>query len=301
MAQVVIRSVHERTESLCTKLLNEVFHKKNITVIHEYPFSKALRKSFEIGIDSEKEWLLCIDADVLISKEGISTLLEKTRDVHENLFGFQGTVIDKFFAGSRGAGNHLYRSALLPKAIEQLSPEEVIRPENYVISRMQNLGFIYEQINITVGLHDFQQYYKDIYRKFIIHANKHTRYLDTFMPYWEKLSKTDMDFEVALLGLEDAQKISSKVTTDARLFPLKAESTHIGNKITEKSALSYSSNSMQLIENFINNFLPPREYYRFLDLASTTSINIPNKLPRRIEEGKTNIKRLYKKQLQLDI
>ena len=48
---VVIRSAGERTEELCRYLAAQQVPEENVVVIREHPFSRAVLKSFEVGLD----------------------------------------------------------------------------------------------------------------------------------------------------------------------------------------------------------------------------------------------------------
>ena len=64
---VVIRSVKERTEELCKKLiLQQGIPEENLFIIHERPFSRAMRVGYQLGIDRNLPWTLYIDADVFL-------------------------------------------------------------------------------------------------------------------------------------------------------------------------------------------------------------------------------------------
>src|SRR5688500_11028606 len=94
---VVVRSADERTTDLCSSLLKDFFSGQFIHVLKTSPFSKAIVESWRIGIEAKKEWVLCIDADVLISPHGMQNLLEKADGLPPDTFEIQGLVLDKFF------------------------------------------------------------------------------------------------------------------------------------------------------------------------------------------------------------
>src|SRR5687767_7506139 len=95
-----------------------------------FPFSKAVEEGFTIALKRKKPWLLCIDADVLVSENGVNQLLKVAASAGESVFEVQGLVLDKFFKIYRPAGNHLYRTRYVERA-RQLIPIEgsSLRPE----------------------------------------------------------------------------------------------------------------------------------------------------------------------------
>ena len=200
---VIIRSVGERTEALCKKLiLEQGVPEENVVIVKEAPFSAAMKKSFQIGIELRLPWTFCVDADVLLRPDSIKQLLGFADKQKNNVAEIQGLVLDKFFGGPRPAGNHLYRTSLLEKVIEKIPREGIsIRPEYYTLNRMKKAGYPWYNISLLVGLHDFEQYNLDIFRKCMVHAYKHLGWMEVFVPYWQKSMKQDNDYHVALSGL----------------------------------------------------------------------------------------------------
>ena len=85
---VIIRSAGERTVEYCKYLLSRQATEENIVIIEETPFSAAIKKSFQIGIDRGYKWTLCIDADVLVKDGIVHKMMEYTKTVDENFWEF---------------------------------------------------------------------------------------------------------------------------------------------------------------------------------------------------------------------
>src|SRR6056297_1819677 len=118
---VIIRAAGERTEELCKKLiLEQGIAEEYVKIIHEVPFSAALKKSYELGIESGKKWTFCVDADVLLRPHSVRKLTELADKQPENVCEIQGYMMDKFFGGIRRGGVHLYRSSLLPLVLQNI-------------------------------------------------------------------------------------------------------------------------------------------------------------------------------------
>lgn len=200
---VIIRSSDERTISLCQKIAEEIFESHCI-LINEKPFAKALKVSLLSGIDSKKEWLICVDADVLLYKDGVEKLAQKMLTTKENVFEIQGRIVDKFFPTPKKGGIHAYRIKHLPKAIpllDQIITDSTQRPEKTLIMKMDSMGYKHQSIDIIIGTHDFEQYNQDIYRKGYFHAQKHVEHLPSLIPFWKKNALHDSDFAIVLKGL----------------------------------------------------------------------------------------------------
>jgi hypothetical protein len=200
---VIIRSVGERTENLCKSLiLEQGVPEEQIVIVNEVPFSAAMRKAFEIGIQRNLKWTLCVDADVLLRSNSITELLILAENQEAHVCEIQGLIIDKFANRIRAAGNHLYRTSLLPKVLEQIPAEGIdLRPEFHTLNRMASFGYPWKEFKIVIGLHDFEQSYQDIFRKCYVHAHKNIHVLPVFIAHWRKHINEDFDYKIALIGL----------------------------------------------------------------------------------------------------
>lgn len=212
----VIRTVGERTFPLCHSLLQQSFAVEDIAVVQEKPFSKALQKSFLEGINSGSEWVLVLDADVLITADYIPDALALLNAAPPNLFVLQCLVCDKFFGVLRPAGNHIYRTSLLREALACI-PEEgkSLRPESDTISAMVQKGYLFWQKPILAGLHDFEQYHSDIAKKCFLQARKHTDYLPEILKMWCSFAAEDSDFQVAIDAAKAGLRYNGTVFVDS--------------------------------------------------------------------------------------
>ena len=140
------------------------------------------------------------------------------------------------FTVPKKAGVRLYRTSLFSNAIECIPADGAYqRPETHVRDQMALLGYPSIYKRVTVGLHDFEQYYRDLYRKAFVHAHKHdreTRYLE---PLWQRLSDRDPDYEVALCGIRDGRSFKGIVPLDVRCFPREISSVLHVQGFQEKS------------------------------------------------------------------
>lgn len=235
---VIIRSSGERTLSYCKKLLTLQIPEQQIVVVEEAPFSATLKKSFQIGIVRGLKWTLCIDADVLVKADAVSRLLEHAEKTKEEMFEIQGLVLDKFFPIKRPAGNHLYRTSLMDKAIGCIPLEgESLRPETDTLNKMAELGYPWEQIDVFVGLHDFKQNYSDIYKKCFLQAHKHTWVVPLVEKYWDTKKNNDEDFRVALFGLRSGKIYDKDVFVDRNFLNSETNDVLTLMKIKEKQPL----------------------------------------------------------------
>lgn len=254
LVTIIIRSVGERTEEVCRKLIIEQgIHQSNVLIIHEAPFSKAMKTAFEIGIERAKPWTFCVDADVLLRPNSIRQMLTYALKQKRHVCEIQGQVLDKFFNSVRSAGNHLYRTELLDKVIEKIPAEGVdIRPETYTLNRMAESGYPWVKVPLIVGLHDYEQYHRDIYRKCFVQSHKHSNHIDQFLQLWRKKAGNDEDYVTALSGLAYGIEYSGDVYIDVRDVNLEKSFQKKG--LIEKSEIILGEWSSDRVEHEIVNW-----------------------------------------------
>lgn len=217
---LIIRHAHERTLTACYELLAQQVPEEQIFKVSEVPFSATLRESLKLGLEQNRKWTLCIDADVLIDWEGINALMQKVETESDDLIEGQGYCIDKFFFGHKAAGNHLYRTENLEYAIQNIPDEGTsLRPETDMLESLNDKGLFWKQYDITIGLHDFEQNYKDIFAKKYLQAFKHEHKLSQFVREYRRWAKTDPDYRVALWGLAAGMVSSNHAYVDYEKIP----------------------------------------------------------------------------------
>lgn len=250
---VVLRSARERTVQVCENIIaNELCEETRCVTIQCFPFEEAIRKSFEIGIQSGKKWLVTVDADVLISKGAFNKLVNYGSKLSSNVFQFEGFLYDALLLKYRKGGIKVYNTELLKKAISLIpKPGKELRPETFTQLKMQELGFNREKINIVSGIHDFEQYYSDVYRKAFVHANKHSEMMPFLMEKWSKLSKRDSYYYVALLGAKDGLMNSDQISLDVNWFETRCRLAFKRYDISEIGKLHCDD----LDENYVDHVL----------------------------------------------
>ncbi|WP_234571668.1 hypothetical protein [Rhodohalobacter sp. 614A] len=258
---VIIRSVRERTEEVCKKLiLEQGINEEDIHIVREVPFSKSMKVSFETGIKQGKKWTLCIDADVLLKRDSIKTLVRFADQQRENVCEVQAFVLDKFFSGPRQAGNHLYRTSLLPEVIKRIPEEGTdIRPETYTIARMNEDGYPWELMTNVIGIHDDEQYNMDVYRKAFVQAVKHLDRAELLVTHWKKNVHKDQDFLIALRAFSDSIKNTEEIyiNSEQNLYKQKFEEAGF----EEKAPLNTDEFSLDMIEERIDVWEIDEKYY----------------------------------------
>ena len=259
---VVIRSSGERTEALCKQLVLQQVPREHVIVIHERPFNKALLFGYEVGLDSGLPWTLCLDSDVILSATAIPRLLTLVRELGKESLGLQGRVLDKFFGGDRLAGYHLYRTCLLDKA-RSLIPisNQSMRPETYVKRQMVARGHDWHFTKDILGLHDYKQFYRDIYRKMIVQARKGMRYVPYLLSRALFLFADDLEYKMAAHGLCAGLSKSREgaLVLDASAWIEEANSLLEECGIEEKALLGIDAQA-NYADEVLASYLPSKPY-----------------------------------------
>lgn len=264
---VVVRSAHERTEELAAYLACKQASEQHVVIIHERPFSKALAKSFKIGLDYGLDWTLCLDADCLLLPTAIAALIDAAEKQSCDFFGLQGAVVDKFHLFRRHGGYHLYRTTHLSKAAEYITSSDIsLRPETYVKEIMKSHGYPWFQLADVFAVHDFEQYYRDIYRTMVVRTRKSPEKLHRLIDVAIKYSKHDVDFLIALWGLRVGMQRKDKVLLDAVQYVDEIEALLLAHGIEEKPPLPSEPNA-QLPLKILKEVNKRHRYERFIRLA----------------------------------
>jgi hypothetical protein len=244
---VIMRECGERTAEACVALLHRLLPEREIFRVSARPFSTTLRLSLEKGLAEGRPWTLCIDADVL-ALPGLLDLLDEARELPDDVFELQGLVFDKLMAAPRAAGNHLYRTRHIERALTLIPEEKTLRPEAQMIKTMANSGFRYRQSGRLVGLHDFEQSWCDLYAKAYLHGHKHRYLLPLYRPLWQMLAPADADYRVALLALDAAQReeTAPEVSRDGRAEEAARAIATLG--LPDKAALVNAPDENTLLE-----------------------------------------------------
>lgn len=236
---IVIRSVGERTTVLCAEILESQVDQRNIFIINETPFSKAVVRTYEIGIENNLPWTIAIDADVLVRKNGIRDLVSAAENHPHDFFKGNAKVVDKFLGGERNICPHIYKTKYLSKGLDLFPTMNSLRPESTAMDSVNHLlGVEPAPFGITIGIHDYEQLYSDIYRKAFVFAFKHRERLKKYIYYWSKYINQDLDFLVAITGLyKGIFSKTEEIEIDYLTLPTDYRKNKILEDIEEKKKL----------------------------------------------------------------
>ena len=216
----VVRSCGERTETLCRMLLErQLPSKASVSVVSDVPFERTLRACYETAIAAAADWTLTVDADLLLAPGAVDRLLRLAAQMPPEFLQLEARAFDQIQGRWREVGHRVYRTELLPKALAILpAPGELIRPESATIKRLGERGHRSRMVDEPVGLHDFEQYRRDLYRKAFTHAAKHRSRAGRIIERCAARRSADDDYLVMLKGVWDGLLHDGPVHLDADAF-----------------------------------------------------------------------------------
>ena len=262
---VVIRSFNERSIAICFNSIISEIDKCNIFLIQETPFSKAVQKTFEIGISENRKWTLAIDADLILLPNAISIMLSRAEAHNGNPYVYQGHILDKFRCGIRQGGPHLYKTEHLNIALELIKQDETnLRPESAIYNLMKKRNYDVILDKKIFALHDFEQFYNDVYRKAYFHGIKHKGW-KSLLPLWLEKCHLDYDYKIASIGFLDGYFSEKKQYPSPEEFDEKYINL-LRDKFNMKEKTILPSIESNIIEAILNNY--NIQYDQYLNILS---------------------------------
>lgn len=177
---VVIRSAGERTERACIDIaLSQLSNASNLKVVKGLPFGEAHEESIRLAIESQSQWVLFLDADVLLKPDAIETMLLEARKIDQPFFQYNFRVLDRGFSGE-SYGIHFYSTQYMKNAFEiQRQVKGLQRPEYSTCKEVaRRFGIPSISSTITTGLHGYEQFFVDLYRTAFVRSVKYQRHID---------------------------------------------------------------------------------------------------------------------------
>jgi hypothetical protein len=214
-ATIILRTVGERTTALCRAALRKQVPGGAVHVVQRTPFVAALRETLALGIAGGKPYTVVVDADLLPLDTLVGVLLAGARADAGDWFEKHALIRCKLFAKKRGAGNRVYRTALLTDAMELVGEfGSALRPEYEMVRAMVGRGHGSELIKEVVGLHGYEQFYRDLYRTAYVHAVKSPVRCGAAYAGW-LAQKDDPEFAVILAAYDAGMRHRGKLVIDA--------------------------------------------------------------------------------------
>lgn len=255
---VIVRSAGERTRDVALHLIKAQLPTDAVAMIVEgRPFEATLRQSMSEGVRLGAEWTVMIDADVLLMPGAIEALRRRAAVAPARVCMLQGRVFDMITANYRIAGNRVYRTSRLPILMSLIPPAgSAIRPESAMLAAAAARGLASRFVPDIVGLHDFEQFYVDLYRKAFVHARKHRDWLPELMIRFRRASASSPEAAVMLRAIEDSVGWAGAVSIDAGMYEQLSASALKDLGIEERSSAPESFSSSVLAPGWMGQMLP---------------------------------------------
>jgi predicted nucleic acid-binding protein len=249
---VTVRTSDERTEQACIQsVLDEGVSGNQIHIIKETPFKKALEMCFKKAFESDAKWLLTLDADMILIPGVIKNLIIEAEKMPDHFIQIQARILDKFYGEVRGGGPRIYRVKHLGNALRvSQSLKDDIRPETNIIKVMGRRGYHSRYISPCIALHDFEQYFTDIYRKACVHAVKHMSKLPIILEQAVKYKVADADYQVILKGIYDSLSKGMDVKIDNRIYIDEAKEALSTLKLEEKTDIPVTIQTSKILASY---------------------------------------------------
>ena len=156
--QVIILATGERTAEVAEFLAKKEI--QSVVLINdERPFADKLKEAYTYN---SSKWAIISNGDLLIKPGAIKLLYEYAEKHEDEIFAAYG-IIDCKFLGKRYASPKIYKTLFFPALTK--SVKDTIRPEASAIGRLKKEGKKLHEINLLTAIHDYEQYYADIYIK----------------------------------------------------------------------------------------------------------------------------------------
>ena len=166
-----------------------------VRVFHVKPFSEAVRACFKAAIAERVQWLVTIDADLLVVDSLSSILQRQAGEIQPDQWQALG-LMDCKLGGVRRGGVRLYRVAGLVDKLQAID-DKATRPESELCKLFPQV----RQFEEITAFHDYEQWLADLHRKGDAHRFKHSNWRKTgIISRWKEQADSDPDFKAALQG-----------------------------------------------------------------------------------------------------
>jgi len=213
---VVQRHAHERTQQAGLELAARELPDATVTAVAAGDFPTTLRRCFETAVELDREWTVTLDGDVLLLP-GSGDAIVRLIDRFPAWAGHADPLVqDRVTGEARSAGIRLYRTAAMRTALQHGDWSGVHRPESHLLISLlpEVRGW---SPSVLVGLHDHEQYLRDLFRTAFVMARKSERRRDRLLARWQE--RADGAEDLALIaGATAAAREDLPFTIDAAAY-----------------------------------------------------------------------------------
>ena len=246
---IIQRHAHERTQAVGLALAEREFPGATVRAVAAGDFPTTLRRCFEEAVALDREWTVTLDGDVLLlpgAGAAIVRLIDRMppRAGHADLL-----VQDRVTGEARSAGVRIYRTSTMRTALDIGDWSGVLRPETHLLASLP--GIAAWSPSVLVGLHDHEQYLRDLFRTAFVMVHKKAGQRDRLMALWRERADGDDD-RALIAGAEAAERGDLPFAIDAERHSTLATQLLLEAGLTERSPLTATPHADEL-----ERLLPP--------------------------------------------
>lgn len=195
------RHAGERTQAVGLALAAEQMSFTAVRSVRAGPFPSTLRAALEVAAEVGADWTVMIDGDVLLLPSAIPRLVRLASDHPPSTASVAACCLDRFTGTVRVVGVRCYRTSVIEQALGLEGWESALRPETELLTMLGQVGHETYLSALLVGIHDFEQYYRDLYRTAVVHGVKSRRKAEPFVRKWSG-READPETTIMLSGVE---------------------------------------------------------------------------------------------------
>ena len=212
MIALVQRHAHERTQTAGLELARSELPEADVVSVTAGDFPTTLRRCFETAVELDHEWTVTLDGDVLLlpgSGRAIRRVMTRmpARAGHADVL-----VQDRVTGQARSAGVRIYRTATMRAALREGDWSGTLRPETHLLASLGPTIRPWSP-SVLVGLHDHEQYLRDLFRTALVMARKKAGQRESLVARWA--ADPSDEGRVLLAGAEAALRDDLPFAIDA--------------------------------------------------------------------------------------
>lgn len=200
---VIQRHAGERTQAAGLALALEQMHFVGAEAVTAGPFPETLRRALETAVELGADWTVMLDADVLLFPSALPKLVRLAADHPSATASVAACCLDRFSGTVRLVGVRCYRTQAIGPALDLTGWEDTIRPETRLLQLLTERGFPTYLTAQLVGIHGFEQFYRDLYRTAVVHGVKHRSKATSFIERSASVPTDDAETQVIVAGLRE--------------------------------------------------------------------------------------------------
>lgn len=240
---VIVRSIGERTESLCLQAIRREFSGPIYIIKNISPPYEVYLKNFQTLIESREKWGICIDADIILMKNWRKIIENNIENISSDQFFSITFNTQDYLSGKKlYRGIHIYNrlyaqlcynfmccnKEIIQTSIKNhiLNKHFITKQESSLVSYFNLLGIQLYLSSDTIAYHAYEQYYHEFFRQYAVRAQRDKDNPSQLLEYRNNLqhlfTKTkNTDFKVGLLGIKhfdlfnhitDIQKLREEIS-----------------------------------------------------------------------------------------